>query len=295
MRPPSSTAASRSATLIGRSASGVCASPSSFSAPRCAQAPVRVEGAHDVGGREAFALEQLPDEPRARELARDVVLQVGVQAPVARVELGRRADREHRGLQQVEAERARRRSAAARRRRTTLSPCVSRSATSSEMYSPRNGSPGSGSEPATRSTAAITRRSMKPKRDLGRATGVISRHGVRLVLHGVARVGDGERAARRRAALLDDVRELVRDQPVAVRRVGLVLVLREVDVGAGRERPRGHGVVEVVRRRVGVHADIREVAERGRELVRDAVSRPGRCRAWSRSSTARSSGPRRWA
>ena len=46
-------------------------------------------------------------------------------------------------------------------------------------------------------------------------------HGVRFVLHGVARIGDGQRAAGRRAALLDDVRELVRDQVVAVGRAGL--------------------------------------------------------------------------
>ena len=51
-----------------------------------------------------LAFEQLADEPRARELAGDVVLQVGVQAPVARVELRRRAHREHRGLEQVQPE-----------------------------------------------------------------------------------------------------------------------------------------------------------------------------------------------
>src|SRR3954454_11523393 len=131
------------------------------------------------------------------------------------------------------------------------------------MYRPRNGSPGSGSDPATRSTAAITRRSMNPNEIS--ATDLFG-HGVRLVLHGVARIGDGERAAGRRPALLDDVRELVRDQLVAVRRVGLVLVLREVDVAAGRERAGRDRVVEVVGRRIGVYADIREVAERGREL-----------------------------
>src|SRR3954467_12292921 len=88
------------------------------------------------------------------------------------------------------------------------SPCESRSATSSEMYRPRNGSPGSGSVPATRSTADMTRRSMKPKE----ISAKLVRHGFRLVLHGVARVRDGQRPARGRAALLDDVRELVGDQ-----------------------------------------------------------------------------------
>ena len=70
-----------------------------------AQPSVGVERGHHVGRTQPFALEQLADEPRARQLARDVVLQVGVQAAVARVELGRRAYREHRGLQQIQAER----------------------------------------------------------------------------------------------------------------------------------------------------------------------------------------------
>ena len=98
-----------------------------------AEPAVGVEGPHHVGGGEPLALEQLADQARARELARDVVLQVGVEAPVARVELGRRADREHRGLEQVQAERA---STTACRRSSASdaeSPCVSRSATSSEM------------------------------------------------------------------------------------------------------------------------------------------------------------------
>ena len=113
MRAPSRSAASRSATLIGRSASGVCASPSSLTAPRWRSRAVAVERRHHVGGRQALALEQVADEPRARELARDVVLQVRVQAPEARVELGRGADGEHRGVEQVEPERVRRRPAAA--------------------------------------------------------------------------------------------------------------------------------------------------------------------------------------
>ncbi len=73
-----------------------------------AQRGVAVERRHDVRRRHALALEQVPDEPRARQLARDVVLQVRVQPAVARVELGRRADAEHGGVQQVEPERARR-------------------------------------------------------------------------------------------------------------------------------------------------------------------------------------------
>ena len=67
-------------------------------------------------GRDAVARQQVADEPRAGELARDVVLQVGVQAAVARVELRRRADREHGGVEQVEPERAPRPRRAGRRR-----------------------------------------------------------------------------------------------------------------------------------------------------------------------------------
>src|SRR4051794_31772084 len=140
------------------------------------------------------------------------------------------------------------------------------------MYRPRNGSPGSGSEPATRSTADITRRSMKPNEIAACCASVsatdLVRHGIRLVLHGIARIRDGQRPTGGRAALLDDVRELVCDELVAVRGVRLVLVLGEVDVRPGGEGLRRDGVIEVVRRRIGMDADIREVAQRGRELVR---------------------------
>ena len=70
-----------------------------------AQRPVEVEARHHVGGGHALALEQVPDEARARELAGDVVLQVGEQPPEARVELRRRAGGEHRGVEQVQPER----------------------------------------------------------------------------------------------------------------------------------------------------------------------------------------------
>ena len=70
-----------------------------------AQPSVGVERAHHVGRAQPFALEQLADEPRARQLARDVVLQVRVQAAVARVQLGRRAHRQHGGLEQIQPER----------------------------------------------------------------------------------------------------------------------------------------------------------------------------------------------
>ena len=163
IRPPSRYAASRSATLIGRSASGVCASPSSRSAPGRRSGRVAVERRHDVRRRDALALEQVADEPRARQLARHVVLQVRVQPAVARVELGRRADAEHGGVEQVEPERARRPSAAARRRSTRSRPASAAARSRRRCRGRGTGRSGSGRSPATRSTAAITRRSMKSK------------------------------------------------------------------------------------------------------------------------------------
>jgi hypothetical protein len=53
---------------------------------------------------DARALEQVGDEPRAGEPARDVVLQVRVEEAVARVQLGRGADAQHREVERVEAE-----------------------------------------------------------------------------------------------------------------------------------------------------------------------------------------------
>ena len=198
MRPPSSAAASRSATLIGRSASGVCASPSSFSAPRCAQPAVGVERHHHVGGREPFALEQLPDQPRRRQLARDVVLQVRVQAPVARVELGRGAHREHRGLQQVQPERVARPPAGARRR-----PSPSRPARAAARPRRRCRARGTDRRVGVRPRDPLDRRhhaavdEAEGDRRVELSHADLVRHGVRLVLHGVARIRDGERPARR--------------------------------------------------------------------------------------------------
>ena len=54
--------------------------------------------------RDAVAGEQVGDEPRAGEPARDVVVQVGEQAAVARVELGRGGEAEHGGVERVEPE-----------------------------------------------------------------------------------------------------------------------------------------------------------------------------------------------
>ena len=75
-------------------------------AQRAARAQRRVggEAAQDVGAGHARRLEQLGHEPRRGVLAGDVVLQVGEQAAVARVELRRRAQPEHRGVERVEPE-----------------------------------------------------------------------------------------------------------------------------------------------------------------------------------------------
>ena len=93
---------------------------------------------------------------------------------------------------------------------------------------------------------------------------------VGLALHRVAGLRHGERAARARAALLDDVGELVGDQLVAGGRARVVLAAGEVDVGAGRERARGDRAVELVGGVVGVDADVGEVAERAGHAAGDA-------------------------
>ena len=67
-----------------------------------AQRRVHGEAAQDVGGGDARALQQLADETRRRELTRDVVLQVGEQPAVARAQLGRGAEPEHRGVERVQ-------------------------------------------------------------------------------------------------------------------------------------------------------------------------------------------------
>ena len=51
---------------------------------------------------DAVAGQEARDQPRTGQSPRDVVLQVGVQPAVARVEFGRRADRQHRRVERVE-------------------------------------------------------------------------------------------------------------------------------------------------------------------------------------------------
>src|SRR3954470_8126743 len=76
--------------------------------------------------------------------------------------------------------------------------------------------------------------------------------GLGLVLERVTGLGDLQRAARRRAALLRDVRELVGEQRVAAAAARRVLARAEVDVGAGGERPCRHGAGQIGGPRGGV-------------------------------------------
>ena len=293
MRPPSSTAASRSATLTGRSASGVCASPSSFRAPSRRSRPVGVEGAHHVGGREPFALEQLPDQPRARQLARDVVLQVRVQAPVARVELGRGADRQHRGLEQVEAERLARRCC----RRSSASE------TTVALRQPQRDLVGD-VEPAervagvgVRARDALDRRHHaavdEAEGDLRGTSGTdASPSATSSASRSIASPGletvSGPLVGR--AALLDDVRELVGDQAVAVRACSAC-----TGRWRSRRRCRSRTLARTTAwlRSCAVWSVCTRTSERSPSVgeSRSDTRRnraPGRRRAWRRSSTGRS-------
>ncbi len=108
-------AARRPSRRARRAASGRC--PGRAAAARRA----RRSGAVGLEARRARRRGRRPrrragaDEARARELAGDVVLQVGVQPAVARVELRRRAERQHRRVEQVEPEPLGRRVRGARR------------------------------------------------------------------------------------------------------------------------------------------------------------------------------------
>jgi len=64
---------------------------------------------------------------------------------------------------------------------------------------------------------------------------------------------------RRRASLLRDVRELVRDQPHPLARAWVVGPTPEEDVAAGCERPRLERAAERVGAGVGVHANVGKI------------------------------------
>ena len=236
-----------------------------------AQRRVALERHHHVGGRDALARQQVADEPRARQLARDVVLQVRVQAAVARVELRRRADREHGGVEQVEPE----------RRGHVREPVV-----------------GVGDRLAARQLERAVVGDVEAAERVGRVR-VRRRDALDRRHHAAVDEveADADRSAIRRcwSATESASRSIASpgcdtlSGPLALAprcwttcasswaislsplgRARVVLAAGEVDVGAGRERARGHGAVELVRGVVGVHADVGEVAERARHAVGDA-------------------------
>ena len=105
VRAPSMNAASRSASLTGRSASGIAGSGDEQADRAQAQQPARPgRSTRARPGVDAVAREQARRPAAAAKPPGDVVLQVGVQPPVARVQLGRRAHRQRRGVERVEAE-----------------------------------------------------------------------------------------------------------------------------------------------------------------------------------------------
>ena len=103
-------------------------------AERAARAQARraVEAREHVRGGEARALEQARDQPRARQAPREVVVQIAEQPAVARVQLGRRAEREHAALDGAQPEQRRGGRRGARRCRRSRSSRASRTAASSE-------------------------------------------------------------------------------------------------------------------------------------------------------------------
>ena len=83
----------RSETFTGRSASGVGPSGSmSRSAPLAASGAAGAKQASTSARSTPSPASRSAAEPRARQPARDVVLQVGVEEAVAAVQLGRGAD-----------------------------------------------------------------------------------------------------------------------------------------------------------------------------------------------------------
>ena len=238
---PSRNAASGSATLAARSPSGVEPSPSIRRiAPRRRSGERAGEAGEHVGGVTPSPDEQLAEQARAGEPARDVVVQVGEQAAVAGVQLGRGAEAEHRGVERVEPEpRARRRRAGRRR------PAPRASAASDERLVV-------GDVEAAERVAGVRvagrgaldcgcgrgRRGRRSRPRRRASAEELTRGLVRGDLERLTGVRDDERAAHRRPELLVRVRDLVRDQLLARRRVRLVLAGREEDVAAGGERAR---------------------------------------------------------
>src|SRR3954447_24759797 len=145
-------------------------------------------------------------------------------------------------------------------------PAARDSACSSEMYRPRSESSAPWSPAAASCTAVRSRPSRNVKPVAGASGGEVTCYGLRLALERVARLRDGQRPGVRRAQLLAGVRDLVRDQLPAARRMRLVLAVGEEDVVADGERARRHGARERGSAVAGVDADVAQrVAEAGLE------------------------------
>src|SRR5262249_56450135 len=95
------------------------------------------------------------------------------------------------------------------------------------------------------------------------STGAATRKGLRLALERVARLGDRQRPARRSAALLGDMRHLMRDQLVAVSGPGPVFAGAEEDVVADGEGARLDRAGELLRLLADMDAHVVERATPG--------------------------------
>src|SRR3954454_5067726 len=148
-------------------------------------------------------------------------------------------------------------------------PAARDSACSSEMYRPRSESSAPWAPAAASCTAVRSRPSRNVKPVAGASGGEVTCYGLRLALERIARLRDRQRPGVRRAQLLAGVRDLVRDQLPAARRVGLVLTAGEEDVAADREGARRHRAGEGGSAVAGVDADVADrLAEPGLERAR---------------------------
>src|SRR6201989_311393 len=131
------------------------------------------------------------------------------------------------------------------------------------MYSPRSASSWLSSTPASARTAACTRSSRNSTQPPGSSRSDATRYCLSLALKRLPGLGNSQRPIAGRAALLNDVSSLVRDQLGAVASAGVVFPGPEVDVAPDRERSGRHGACERGGMIVGVYA---HVAERGADV-----------------------------
>ena len=165
------------------------------------------EAREHVAAVDAVAAQQARDEPRARQPSGHVVLEVGVQPPVARMQLGRGAHREHGGVERVQPEPL----GGGREQRVGL--------LRAEVAGQRQRLIVGDVEPAERVVGvsvlrrdraapprAAARRGTRTSCSVGSAGDVTGRC-LGLALHRVARLGHRQRPAERRAPLLHDMRQ----------------------------------------------------------------------------------------